>query len=57
MAAQHRISPELKSFLSTQLLFTRMGEPEASSTLEFLGSLDPDDPAMAVTDPAELVGV
>jgi hypothetical protein len=58
MAPQHPVDPELKSFVSTQLLFSRMDDSAATDALEFLGAAEAEDetPA-AVSEPAELVGV
>lgn len=49
--------PELKSFVSTNLLFTRMGDSEAITALEFLGTAGPEDAAVPFGEPAELAGV
>lgn len=49
--------PELKSFVSTNLLFTRMGDSEAITALEFLGTAGPEDAAVPFGKPAELAGV
>lgn len=56
MATLPTADPELKSFVSTNLLFSRMGENEATDALEFLG-LDSADTEVPVDEPAELVGV
>ncbi|MET4144165.1 hypothetical protein [Arthrobacter sp. UYCo732] len=55
MATHPSADPELKSFVSTQLLFTRMGDSEATAALEFLS--DSETSAAPLEDPAELVGV
>lgn len=57
MAAQLPADPELKSFVSTQLLFTRMGDSAATDALEFLGATDPEGVSAPIEEPAELVGV
>lgn len=56
MALQDPVGPELKSFVSTQLLFTRMGDSEATDALEFLAA-DSEDTPVPFEEPAELVGV
>lgn len=56
MATQPPADPELTSFVSTQLLFTRMGDSDATDALEFLGTVDPAAAAAPVEEPAELVG-
>jgi hypothetical protein len=57
MAPQHP-DPELKSFVSTQLLFTRMDDSAATDALEFLATAaTEDDAAATISEPAELVGV
>lgn len=55
MAPHKTTDPELKSFVSTQLLFSRMGDAEATDALEFLGA-DSADAPVPVDAPAELVG-
>lgn len=58
MAPHHPVDPELKSFVSTQLLFTRMDDSAATDALEFLGASESgEDTAEHLTEPAELVGV
>jgi hypothetical protein len=58
MAPHRPVDPELKSFVSTQLLFTRMDDSAATDALEFLGAEEAEDEtAAAVSEPAELVGV
>jgi hypothetical protein len=57
MSPQHSTDPELKSFVSNQLLFTRMDDSAATDALEFLGRVDPEDATAPVEEPAELVGV
>lgn len=58
MAPQHPVDPELKSFVSTQLLFTRMDDSAATDALEFLGAADTgNEAAEPLAEPAELVGV
>jgi hypothetical protein len=59
MAPKRTVNPELKSFVSTQLLFTRMDDAAAADALEFLGAADSDgDTAVVVfSEPVELVGV
>lgn len=55
MAAQLPADPEMRSFVSTQLLFTRMGDSEATDALEFLAA-DSEDTPVPIEEPAELVG-
>lgn len=55
--APHPADPELKSFVSTQLLFSRMDDGQATEALEFLAAADPRGVAAAVEEHAELVGV
>lgn len=57
MDVHHPADPELKRFVSTQLLFTRMGDSDATDALEFLGAVDPEGAAAPSGEPAELVGV
>jgi hypothetical protein len=58
MAPHQPVDPQLKSFVSTQLLFTRMDDSAATDALEFLGIADPAEAAAApIEEPAELVGV
>ncbi|GAA4034493.1 hypothetical protein GCM10023063_18190 [Arthrobacter methylotrophus] len=58
MAPQYPVNPELKSFVSTQLLFTRMDENAATDALEFLGVAEAgNETAEHLIVPAELVGV
>lgn len=57
MAPHNPAAPELKSFVSNQLLFTRMDDSAATDALEFLGQTDPEDAAAPVEEHAELVGV
>ncbi|ACL41938.1 hypothetical protein Achl_3987 (plasmid) [Pseudarthrobacter chlorophenolicus A6] len=55
--APHPADPELKSFVSTQLLFSRMNDGQATDALEFLAAADPLGASAPVEEPAELVGV
>lgn len=56
-APHHPVNPELKSFVSTQLLFTRMDDSAATDALEFLGAAEAGNDDAALSEPAELVGV
>lgn len=57
MAPQRTADPELTSFVSTQLLFSRMNDGAATDALEFLATAGPEGSAAPVEEPAELVGV